>query len=237
MVKRYWIIIILYIAAQLFPAIGAGLAISMLGVSEGDAFVYSYIFGMTIASIITIALLSPDMEQSQMRNRPGIPYIIKWAVIGFFLAFLAQYVANIINITILDLDQSSENTKLIMDIIDENVYFILLPILFAPLLEEIIFRKIIFGQLYKKMNFFFSAVISALIFSLLHFDFTFVLTYLAMGLVFAYLYVKTQRIIVPILVHMAMNTTVVLIQMNVDIDELERKLEEIENSAMILIGG
>lgn len=98
--KRYWMIIILYIAAQIFPAIGTGLAMSWFGLSEGDAFVYSYIFGMTVVSFITIGLLAPDMEQSQFRSRPGITYTIKWAVLGFFLAFLAQYIANIIKIVV-----------------------------------------------------------------------------------------------------------------------------------------
>ncbi|WP_054752671.1 CPBP family intramembrane glutamic endopeptidase [Piscibacillus salipiscarius] len=155
----------------------------------------------------------------------------------FFLAFLAQYISSIINVTVFDIEQSSENTALIMDYIDNNIWFIILPILFAPLLEEIIFRKIIFGQLYKKMNFFLAAVISSSLFSVLHLDFTFTLTYIAMGLVFAYLYVKTKRILVPILVHMAMNTTVVLLQLTVDLEDLEKQLQEYQNAAMILIGG
>ncbi|MGP4073730.1 CPBP family intramembrane glutamic endopeptidase [Piscibacillus sp. B03] len=237
MPKRYWFIIILYVAAQLFPAIGMPIGTSFFGLSEIDAMVFSSILGMAIASIFIIKMLMPDMEQSEMRNRPSYGYMFKWSIYGFFLAFLAQYVSSIINVTVFNVEQSSENTMLIMDYINENIWFIILPILFAPLLEEIIFRKIIFGQLYKKMNFFLAAVISSSLFSVLHMDFTFTLTYIAMGLVFAYLYVKTKRILVPILVHMAMNTTVVLLQLTVDIEDLEKQLQEYQNAAMILIGG
>ncbi|WP_175615734.1 CPBP family intramembrane glutamic endopeptidase [Piscibacillus halophilus] len=237
MPKRYWLIIVIYIAAQVFPAIGRPIGEDYLGLSDVDAMVYSTIFGMALGTVIILKMLAPDMERSEIRDRPNYGYMFKWAFYGFFLAFLAQYIAGLININVFNVEQSSENTGLIMDIIEANVWFIILPILFAPLLEEIIFRKIIFGQLYKRMNFLLAAILSSVVFSILHFDFAFILTYVAMGIVFAYLYVKTKRILVPILVHMAMNTAVVLLQLSVDIDELERQLEEYQNAAMILFGG
>ena len=62
-----------------------------------------------------------------------------------------------------------------------------------------------------------------------------------MGFVFAFLYVKTKRILVPIIVHAAMNTLVVVGQLSMDPEEMQRQLEQmqrqVEQLQMILIGG
>ncbi|MDQ0351818.1 membrane protease YdiL (CAAX protease family) [Alkalibacillus filiformis] len=236
MPRRYWGILIVYIIAQLLP----GIILVNIHYPENppiDDMVYWTLASMAIATLWILYLLRKDMAEVNMRSGPTTGEIIKWSIIGVFLAYAVQIVANMINIYVLGIEEGSENTQSIMQIIDTNIWFILLPIVFAPVLEEIIFRKIIFGELYKRTNFIIAGIISALIFAAVHMDFTYILTYTAMGFAFAYLYVKTKRIIVPIIAHMAMNAIVVLIQMNVDIDELERQLEEFENAMMIFFGG
>ena len=56
-----------------------------------------------------------------------------------------------------------------------------------------------------------------------------------MGFTFAFLYVKTNRIIVPIFAHVAMNTLVVVVQsvFKEDIERLIREAEKIQS----FIGG
>ncbi|WP_017187340.1 CPBP family intramembrane glutamic endopeptidase [Alkalibacillus haloalkaliphilus] len=236
MPRRYWGILIVYIIAQLLP----GIILVNIHYPENppiDDMVYWTLASMAIATLWILYLLRKDMAEVNMRSGPTTGEIVKWSIIGVFLAYAVQIVANMINIYVLGIDGGSENTQSIMEIIEANIWFIILPIVFAPILEEIIFRKIIFGELYKRTNFIIAGIISALIFAAVHMDFTFILTYTAMGFAFAYLYVKTKRIIVPIIAHMAMNAIVVLIQMNVDIDELERQLEEFENAMMIFFGG
>ncbi len=51
---------------------------------------------------------------------------------------------------------------------------------------------------------------------MIHLDFLHILVYTAMGFVFAFLYVQTKRIIVPIIVHAGMNTLVVVAQLTLD---------------------
>src|SRR5699024_7720233 len=122
-----------------------------------------------------------------------------------------------------------------MNIINASTIFLLIPAIFAPILEELLFRKIIFGSLYKRINFFWAAILSSLAFGVIHLDLTHLLIYTGMGLVFSYLYVKTKTIIVSILVLMVMNTITVLMQLTVDIEELERIQNEI-GSMINLIG-
>ena len=107
--------------------------------------------------------------------------------------------------------RESENTQTILSIMDAVPWLVIVIALIGPILEEIIFRKIIFGVIYEKR-------ISSLEhlpvqwFSLLY---TMISPYLALyrnGLYLCLLYAKTKRIIVPIGAHMLMNSLVVLVQ-------------------------
>ena len=59
--------------------------------------------------------------------------------------------------------------------------------------------------------------------------------YSAMGFTFAFLYVKTKHILVPIFAHVAMNTMVVVMQ-TVYKDEIEKLMREAE-AIQNFIGG
>src|SRR5690625_8017898 len=99
-----------------------------------------------------------------------------------------------IEVYIFHIESYSENTENIMKITEIAPLFSIITVIIAPILEEVVFRKIIFGTLYKRMNFILAGIISAVIFGLIHLDPTHLLIYTAMGLVFAYLYVKTKQI-------------------------------------------
>ena len=143
----------------------------------------------------------------------------------------------IIETFVLGIKPGSENTFELMNIARAAPIFIVLISVLAPILEEVIFRKVIFGSIYKKTNFIIAGLASALIFGLMHSDNPHILTYTAMGLVFAFLYVQTKRIIVPILAHMSINTYAVIGQLSMDPEEIDRMLKEFEKLQIIFIGG
>lgn len=162
--------------------------------------------------------------------------IVLWVVLGTVMAYGGQIIAALIEINVFGIDTSSENTAVIMDVSRSFPLFMLLPMVLAPILEEIVFRQIIFRSIYRYTGFFIAGVLSALIFAVVHQDFTHMLIYLSMGFTFAFLYIHTKRIIVPILVHMAMNSIVVIIQYNLSPEDLE-KMEEQLKQMIIFIGG
>ncbi|GIO25034.1 CPBP family intramembrane glutamic endopeptidase [Oceanobacillus sp. J11TS1] len=234
MTRRYTYIILTYILMQVSVFLAVPLLVFVFHVNPVLANIYWAVFSFSAGLIIVLWLLKPEM---QMRARPdaaGIGSIIVWAIIGVFMAFLSQGLAVTIEMEILGIDPGSENTQGIMNMARTAPIFIILPAILAPILEEIIFRKIIFGSLYKKMNFFLAALISSLIFAVIHMDFTHILMYAAMGFVFAFLYVQTKRIIVPILVHAGMNSLVVLAQYSLDPEEIQKQLEQLQ---FIFFGG
>ncbi|MCG3057195.1 CPBP family intramembrane metalloprotease, partial [Escherichia coli] len=76
----------------------------------------------------------------------------------------AQSVAAMIEMNLLGIEPGSENTEMILNLVKVTPLLIVVTSVIGPILEEIIFRKIIFGSLYRKYNFFISAFISSLIF-------------------------------------------------------------------------
>src|SRR5690625_4414117 len=135
---------------------------------------------------------------------------------------------------LLKIDVVSENIYAIVNLARMNSLFIIIPAIVGPILEELVFRKVIFGSLYKKVNFFWAALLSSIIFAVMHIDFSHLLIYTAMGFVFSFLYVKTKRIIVPIIVHMSLNSFAVIGQLLLDPEEIERMRQEL---FLLLFGG
>ena len=231
--KRYWYVILTYLIMQ-FSSLPIALFVGSFFIDNyTDIMIYWSIFSFIAGLVVVLYLMKPDMQMRAHPEAASISSVILWSILGVLLAFFAQGIAASIEVYVLGIDPGSENTMQIMDIARSNALFILIPAIVAPILEEIIFRKIIFGSLYKKMNFFLAALISALIFGVVHMDLTHLLIYAAMGFVFAFLYVKTKRIIVPIIVHAGMNTTVVLAQYSLTPEEIQKMLDEIQ---MIFFG-
>lgn len=73
-----------------------------------------------------------------------------WAIIGIFLALISQMIAGSIEYYVLGIGRESENTEAILKIIQSVPLMIAVSSIIGPILEEIIFRKIIFGVLYEK---------------------------------------------------------------------------------------
>lgn len=234
MKKEYWFILITYIAMQLSSVIGVPL-VTAVGLSFGysretvltNSFIIWSLIAFTIALLLTLFFLRKEMTSSEIRREQApISTSIAWAIGGIFLAYFAQTTAAIIE-NIIGIEIGSENTQAILSIIEVFPIFILVTSIIGPILEEIVFRKIIFGSLHQRFNFAISALLSSLIFAVAHRDFEHLLMYTAMGFTFAFLYVKTKRIIVPIFAHVTMNTIVVLIQ-SVFREDIERYLRQVE---------
>ena len=94
-----------------------------------------------------------------------------------------------------------------------------------------IFRRVIFGSIVQKSNFFIAGMVSAVVFAVIHFDFTHILLYAVSGFIFAFLYYKTRRILTSMISHMLLNGFVVLVQLNQDnIIRFQKYLETLSNA-------
>lgn len=235
MKKKYWWIIFIYILMQFSGYLGIPL-LNELGVPENQLFGMWGTISFVAALFIILYMLIPEMKSRHRdAERVSKGSAVMWSIIGIFMAYAAQIIASLIEINVFGIQPGSENTEMLVEIVKDVQYFMIVTAIVGPILEEIIFRKIIFGSLYKRFNFFISALISSLIFAAVHADFTHLLIYTAMGFTFAFLYVRTKRLIVPIAAHVAMNTLVLIVQIFLadEIKEMEKQLE----TAQLIFGG
>jgi uncharacterized protein len=240
--REYWIILIAYIAMHLSSFIGVpitSLVMEMIGFntnhSQGFAGVTWLVISFSITLVVVLLLLRKEMvTANEVRNGASLGRSILWSITGVFLALFAQaFAANIERL--IGIEVGSDNTQQILRIIETFPIMIVVSSVIGPILEEIVFRKIIFGAFYKRFNFFLSALLSSVVFSFAHMEPEHTLLYSAMGFTFAYLYVKTNRILVPIVAHVSMNTFVVLVQ-SVYREDLEKLIKQAEQMQSF-IGG
>lgn len=242
MKKEYWYILIAYMGMHLSSFVGvpavtfAGI---LFGYSLNDMAIYSVViwivFSFTATLLIVLLLLKKEWQKPTLeKDVTSVGQSILWAIIGVFLALFAQGLAANIE-SWLGIELGSENTQQILSLIESFPVVVLVSSILGPILEEIVFRKVLFGSLYKRFNFFISALISSVIFALAHMEIEHLLLYSAMGFTFAFLYIKTKRIMVPIFAHVAMNTFVFLTQ-SVFKEDIERMLREAEK-VQSFIGG
>lgn len=239
MAARYWSIVIIYVLMQLSGIVAVPALLAVGSFDSAQQASYFWIFASFIVALIVILiLLIPERGRRLAFNKPKMPWpnSIGWIFIGFALAYAGQIVAGLIEQNLLGIDTASENTAQIIELVNSMPAFVIIVAVIGPILEELVFRKAIFGSLYKRTNFFIAAIISSLIFAAVHLDFTHLLVYTMIGFVFAYLYVKTGRIIVPIIVHSIMNAFVVGIQVLFQ-DEIERIMREAESALILLVQG
>lgn len=208
--KNYWAVIATYIFTQFSIILALPVLLATTSFGEQDIIIYWTIFSFLFGVFLTIVFMRPFMK---FPNNEGLKLgmILKWALIGVFMAYGSQILANLIQQAIFGVDTGSQNTEDIMSVAKAYPLFVIIPILSAPILEEILFRKILFGLLDERFGFTIAAIISSTVFSLIHQDYSHFLVYFAMGYVFAYLYARTQRILVPILVHMTLNSVTVIV--------------------------
>lgn len=230
---KYIYIILTYVAVQL----SAFLVIPFRLYTNVDPLTLMVgwnIGSFVLALIISCYLLRDEINSFFQSRDKRIGQIVLWTILGFFLVLIAQVASTVIERFVFGAPVGSENTMQLMQVARQAPIFIILISILGPILEELVFRKAIFGSLYKKMNFFFAGIISGVLFAVLHNDFSHLLTYIAVAFVLAFIYVETKRILVPILAHMAMNTFAVIGQLSLDPEEMEQMLEQVQ---FILVGG
>lgn len=170
-----------------------------------------------IAAVIIAGILLRNKKFFRVfKGKPaGAGSVILWGILGFFLAMAGQVIGAGIESSF-GVKMGSENTEMLANIAKTAPIIIFAMVLFAPFLEEIVFRRIIFGGLYTKTNFWIAAFVSAVVFAAVHGELQHILMYFLPGLAFAFVYYKTKRLLTPMISHFIMNSFVTVVQFNAD---------------------
>lgn len=226
--KTAFYVLITYIICQLsvlllifIPGLKDYLLQLFSGISEQDKLIKLSAWWSTIsfavAFIVSFILISRNKQFWEVfkGEKASIGASIGWGIIGFFLVFLGQTIGAYIELA-LGIDMGSENTEAIMGVTKVAPIMILATVFLGPILEELVFRRVIFGSIIQNYNFWIASIISAIVFAAIHMDFTHILLYTICGMIFAFLYHKTKRLLTPIIAHILLNGFVTFIQMNAD---------------------
>lgn len=248
--RVYSILIILTFLAVQFALLPIGLIFTAIDPSLGPGELIEQLipyqvitFGLGAVIVILIGNIHKNKNRIELGSKTDGLLTTVWIIGGVVLAYLSQIIAGVINIYVFNNPVESQNTTEIVDMIFNSPWMILVVVLFGPIIEEYVFRRAIFGEIYemipinstaqKVLAFLAAGLVSGLIFAVAHADFTHILIYLSMSYVFSFLYVITGRLMVPIFVHVIMNGIVVLLQ-TVFADFLQ-EAEEIQNQLNAII--
>ena len=183
--------------------------------------VYIQVALFIIAAIIIIFmhLKIKNPTQLELGKKEPKRYIIPIAIVGFFAVFVYQIAAVTIITNLFGINAPSPNTQNLLAISKSVPVMIILISIVGPILEEFVFRKVIFGEIYNKLRgsvairFIIASLVSSSLFAVLHNDPTHSILYFGMGMIFSAFYVYSKRIAVPILIHIFQNSFVVIIQL------------------------
>lgn len=208
--------------------------------------IYSMGYFLVVPYIIALALQYGLLQQSQVLVVSGflisivlitivlvmktlsLENIVKWnwskriqeTLRNLVLIFVALLVSNGVITLVTELN-TSENQNIIIEVFRQSPFYIMfLAVVFAPIVEEIVFRGIIYRTLrYLKFKWF-AVFVSTFLFGMIHImnalfmgnfeDTWFILVYMAIGFFMIRIYEHSGDIISPILLHMGYNAIAVL---------------------------
>ncbi|MEO1771265.1 CPBP family intramembrane glutamic endopeptidase [Candidatus Enterococcus ferrettii] len=169
---------------------------------------YSYIVG----AVLLLFYWRKSQTLSIEKNSRSWKTAIIFGLSGIFLSMLLQMVLLQIETRLTNQSVASQNTQNIVQLIKENSVFIIATTIAGPIMEELVFRRAIFGSLNQRYGFLVPAIISSLLFAFAHQDGHYLL-YGGLGLFFCWLFQHTGKIWTSMLTHVGMNLIVILAQL------------------------
>lgn len=175
---------------------------------------FNFFFDLTL-TVVGIVCFKEYLKKSISKIKYEWKKLTRWALSnGFLIFYIANILLGVITV-ILNPGASSDNqeaVQLFANVAPLPMFFSV--VIFAPILEELVFRVAIFQSLYdvsRLLAYFVSSVCFGsihIIAGLMAGDLTqllFLVPYGFLGAMFCYFYEKKDTIYVPMLIHMANN--------------------------------
>ena len=169
------------------------------------------------ASILLVVIYAYKEELKQALSKFKLSYIKDY--IKYWILILVLMVISTNIVSMFTTNEVATNQEIIIDTLQKApIYILITTILIAPLLEELIFRFCI-KKIIPKPSIIY-ILISGLLFGSMHVVFTlenitdllFIIPYSIPGIIFAYLYNKTDNILIPASIHFIHNGVLMLLE-------------------------
>ena len=153
-----------------------------------------------IVAIIFIPLLINDYKKYKKNKYIKINYVYL-IILGIILSLVYNVFAYYFNF-LLKTSLFDNNNNLIITLISTC--------LIGPIIEELMFRGIIYNELKNKYKIMKAILMTTIFFAVIHFNIIQILYALAIGFILIFVYEKYKNIKAPIVLHMASNITTTL---------------------------
>ena len=153
-----------------------------------------------ILAIIFIPLLIKDYKKINYDKNNKIDYL-QLILIGIILSLIYNVFAYYFNF-LLKTSLFDNNHNLIVTLISTG--------LIGPIIEELMFRGIIYNELKNKYSNMKAILITTIFFAVIHMNIIQILYAFALGFILIFVYEKYKNIKAPIILHMASNMTTTL---------------------------
>lgn len=218
--KKSLIISLNYLIGYLlvYPALIA-LIIKLMNASASTSNLIETIFYLVFFGF-TVILAKDVLIEAYKRFISNYNELIFKTLIRFLKMFAIMAV---INFTLAMIINSEANNQLeVLQMFNERpILTVFLACIFAPIVEELVFREIIFKRLYIKTNFNIAAIVSGFLFGGIHvfssfltgnyLDCLYIISYGAMGYIIAKAYKQEEGIHATILLHFVNNSFALLL--------------------------
>lgn len=175
------------------------------------------IFPNLVFSVILFLIYRKDLKKDFINLKENFNSITDVAIKYWVIGFIGMLITNVI-IGVLFPVQMSTNEESVRKMITDTPFLAFLFVsIFAPFIEELIFRKSFKDALKEKWLF---ILISGIVFGALHvvgainslYDLFYIIPYSILGIFFALTYYKTNNIFSTIIVHSLHNTVLLLLK-------------------------
>ena len=167
--------------------------------------------------LIFIYMLRSYLKEQLTYTKNNLHEFIKITLIGLVGLFIAVYATSMI-MELLGVTENSENQEVLNGLVTaatfDKVALVIFSIFLAPFVEEIVFRRAIFGFL-EKISIPLAVIVSGLTFGFIHVlsgDFIQLIIYGSLGLALAYIYYRSNKNIMTVTaIHMIYNLIIMIV--------------------------
>ena len=169
--------------------------------------IYALLFS-SILNILYFVIIFKIKKENPIK-KVSVSNIIKYLSFGVLFNLMISFILNAI-FGIIPSSANLELESMTNMIMSGNFIVVLLSVgILGPIVEELVFRYGIFKQL-EKINYIFAIIISSLLFGIMHMNLVQSTYATLLGILFAFVYHKTNNLMYPILLHIGINSSSVI---------------------------
>lgn len=223
--KRTIALLLLYFVGYslLLPGILVSITLSMNPNAETISIPLSMI-GYILTIIFTVWITKPLLQDSFKQLKSHFLRNVLMMVVGVFAILIVNLILGVIISFFTESVESANQQVIAENAVIAPFFTLFASTIFAPIVEECVFRGGVFTYLRKKHSFLFAMMISSILFGFIHVldsllsgnyaDLIFLLVYTGLGFVLSYSYEKTNSIYVSMVIHLGNNLIAFLAMMS-----------------------